>query len=165
MMRPARFPYPMRYLALLVLLPLALNACSVKRPVSAPAPAATERSTLHTPPPETPRPLPRPLVKEQLGPAASLYAQADAALTSGQPERAEILLERALRIEPGNALYWHALGRAKYDQGDYAQAVQFCLKAQSRMGRRSDLARYNQELLDNASRQLAKSEQEKRKTQ
>jgi Tfp pilus assembly protein PilF len=104
-------------------------------------------------------------VKEQLGPAASLYAQADAALTSGQPERAEILLERALRIEPGNALYWHALGRAKYDQGDYAQAVQFCLKAQSRMGRRSDLARYNQELLDNASRQLAKSEQEKRKTQ
>lgn len=157
--------YPLRYLALFMLLPLALNACSVKRPVSGPAPAATERSTPRTQAPETMRPLPRPSAKEQSGPAASLYAQADAALTSGQPERAEILLERALRIEPAKALYWHALARAKYDQGDYAQAVQFCLKARSRIGRDNDLARYNQELLERASRRLEESTQDKRNSQ
>lgn len=84
------------------------------------------------------------------GPAASLYLQADSALRSGDPRRAEILIERALRIDPGQALYWHTLGRAKYDQGAYAQAVQLFLKAESRMNGGGPLARSNRQFLEAA---------------
>jgi Tfp pilus assembly protein PilF len=90
-------------------------------------------------------PAPRPT-----GPAASLYQQADSALRSGDPGRAEILIERALRIDPDQALYWHTLGRAKYDQSAYAQAVQFFLKAESRMGGNAGLARSNRQFLEAA---------------
>ena len=81
------------------------------------------------------------------------------ALDAGQPGQSEILLERALRIEPGNALYWHALGRAKYDMGDYAQAVQFCRKAESKLTGHPDLARQNRELLESAYYKLGRSGQ------
>ena len=95
------------------------------------------------------------------GPAHSLYLQADRALQSGSPGQAEILLERALRIEPGNPLYWYSLGRAKYDQGDFAQTVQFCLKAEGTMSRNPGLARRNRELLENAASQLADTKKTK----
>jgi Tfp pilus assembly protein PilF len=84
------------------------------------------------------------------GPAASLYDQANSALRSGNPGRAEILIERALRIDPDQALYWHMLGRAKYDQGAYDQAVQFFLKAESRMKDGGALAHNNRQFLEAA---------------
>lgn len=168
MIRPLWRPLSVRHFALLILSALVLNGCAVKGPVptskaptsrqQSPVVAQPDRPKSQAPEQNVPRPLPAPSSEEPAGPAHSLYAQADAALSSGQPDRAEILLERALRIEPGKALYWHALARAKYDQGDYAQAVQFCLKAQSRMQKNSALARYNRELLENAYRQLGDTE-------
>ena len=65
-------------------------------------------------------------------------------------KRAEMLLERALRVEPKNGWYWHAMGRVQYAQGSYAQAIQFCLKSNSMAGRDADLKRNNRLLLKKA---------------
>jgi cytochrome c-type biogenesis protein CcmH/NrfG len=90
-------------------------------------------------------------VVQPTGPAGSLYLEAETALRSGNPGRAEILIERALRIDPGNARYWHLLGRAKFDQGAYPQAVQFFRKAESRIRGDRDLADRNREYLHAAA--------------
>ena len=133
----------------LLLFALALHGCAL--PLSPPAdsnrqplPAATGTAEPEAPAPLTPT-----------GPAASLSRQAESALQAGDPGRAEILIERALRIDPGQALYWHILGRARYDQGAYAEAVQFFLKAESRMAGSGDLARTNRQYLE-AARSRAK---------
>lgn len=52
-------------------------------------------------------------------------------------------------------LHWHILGRARYDQGAYAEAVQFFLKAESRMAGSGGLARTTRQYLE-AARSRAK---------
>ena len=62
-----------------------------------------------------------------------------------------MLLERALRIEPRNALYWHLLAQSKYAQGDFGQTVQFCRKSVSLAGNNNKLRQDNRNLLQQAS--------------
>jgi tetratricopeptide (TPR) repeat protein len=148
--------------ALLLMTLLLLHGCAgISDRLSLP-PAPRPSPT--APPPALPTPQDAPAAEQApesppapAGPAHSLFLQADKALQSGRPGQAEILLERALRIEPGNPLYWYSLGRAKYDQGDFAQTVQFCRKAEGTMSRNPGLARRNRELMENAARQLADS--------
>jgi tetratricopeptide (TPR) repeat protein len=151
--------------ALLLMALLLLHGCAgISDRLSLP-PAPGPSPTKPAPALPAPQDAPSPPIAEQApespsapaGPAHSLFLQADRALQSGRPGQAEILLERALRIEPGNPLYWYSLGRAKYDQGDFAQTVQFCLKAEGTMSRNPGLARRNRELMENAARQLADS--------
>jgi predicted Zn-dependent protease len=92
-----------------------------------------------------------PDLKPQKGPAHALYREAEQAMRKGEYKQAGILLERALRVEPRNGWYWHAMGRVQYGQGSYAQAIQFCLKSDSMAGRDSDLKRYNRLLVKMAS--------------
>lgn len=92
-----------------------------------------------------------PDLKPQRGPAHSLYREAEQAMRKGQYKQAEILLERALRVEPRNGWYWHAMGRVQYGQGSYEQAIQFCLKSDSMAGGDSELKRYNRLLVEKAS--------------
>lgn len=136
-----------------LLLAFALHGCAVTGPLpprpAAPQPAEMKGSAEVTEPAGAAEPVAAPAARPQ-GPAASLYLQADSALRSGDPRRAEMLIERALRIDPGQALYWHTLGRAKYDQGAYAQAVQLFLKAESRMNAGDPLARSNRQFLEAA---------------
>lgn len=152
--------------ALLLMAFLLLHGCAgISDRLSFPAPASRPSPTKPAPALPAPQDAPAPPTADQApespsvpaGPAHSLFLQADRALQSGRPGQAEILLERALRIEPGNPLYWYSLGRAKYDQGDFTQTVQFCLKAEGTMGRNPGLARRNRELMENAARQLADS--------
>lgn len=140
----------------LLLLALALYGCAVTGPApprpDRPQPAEVAKPAEVTEPAEEAEPA-EPVAApaaRPTGPAASLYLQANSALRSGDPGRAEILIERALRIDPDQALYWHTLGRAKYDQGAYAQAVQLFLKAESRMKDQGTLARSNREFLEAA---------------
>jgi tetratricopeptide (TPR) repeat protein len=137
----------------LFLLALVLHGCAL--PVSPPAHPGRQQPPAATVPAE---PDPAEEIKPT-GPAASLSMQAESALRAGDPGRAEMLIERALRIDPGQALYWHILGRARYDQAAYAQAVQFFLRAESRMGDNGngDLARRNRQYLEAARGKAAQS--------
>ena len=92
-----------------------------------------------------------PELKPQSGPAHSLYREAEQAMRKGQYKQAEILLERALRVEPRNGWYWHAMGRVQYGQGSYEQAIQFCLKSDTMAEQDSELKRYNRILVKKAS--------------
>ena len=82
--------------------------------------------------------------------AGTLLASAHQAVQAGQFNRAEVTLERALRVEPRNAGLWHEMAQVKYGQEDYGQAVQFCLKANSLAGRDSALIKRNWLLMSRA---------------
>ncbi|EKD35071.1 MAG: hypothetical protein ACD_75C02069G0002 [uncultured bacterium] len=86
------------------------------------------------------------------GRAAGIYNEAEEAMQAGRFAPAEMLLERALRIEPRNAHYWYTLGLAKFRQKQYPQAVQFCLKAESLAGSQPGLLARNQVLLTQAKK-------------
>ena len=86
------------------------------------------------------------------GRAAGIYNEAEEAMQAGRFAPAEMLLERALRIEPRNAHYWYTLGLAKFRQKQYPQAVQFCLKAESLAGSQPGLLARNQVLLAKAKK-------------
>lgn len=87
------------------------------------------------------------------GPANALYKDATQAMAAGAFDRAELSLERALRIEPGNPYYWYTMGKIKYRKGANNQAVQFCLKSKSLAGRDPKLIRMNDELIDQIHRE------------
>lgn len=130
-----------RLLLLLLVVALAGCASSAKRPAQTAAPAS-EPSRQRV---ESQEKAPAP------GPAAGIHAEAEKALDHGRAAEAEILLERALRIEPRNPLYWHTLARAKFNQHRYAEAVQLTRKAESMLGRgQEDLAERNRLLMARA---------------
>ena len=68
-------------------------------------------------------------------------------MAEGAFNKAELSLERALRIEPSNTYYWYTMGKIKYRQGANAQAIQFCLKSKSLAGRDAKLVSLNDELI------------------
>lgn len=109
----------------------------------------------------------KPPVQEKTA-ASSLLASAHQAVQAGQFNRAEMTLERALRVEPRNARLWHEMALVKYGQGDYGQTVQFCLKANSLAGRDSALIRQNWQLMSRAYAKMGdidKAEQAKMKAE
>jgi len=96
---------------------------------------------------------PSPVEKEYkavAGPAAMLFSKSEMAMEQGNYAKASMYLERALRIEPGNAHYWYSLGVVKYNLGQYSQAQQFCLKSESLAGNQPLLLTRIQELLKKA---------------
>lgn len=156
---------PVLPLTLLIL--LTLTGCSLKGPVwypQAKKPEQTQstipsdvpkRSGAFEPVQEAAEPapkLPQRPVAILPGPAHRLYTQAEAAMASGQLEQAEMLMERALRIEPRNALYWHTLAQVKYDKGEFEQTVQFCLKSESLARDNPELHNVNRILMEQAEK-------------
>lgn len=146
-------------LPLLLLVVLVLPSCAIQHPVQRPGtPVPIERPDVPVPIERPQVPVPQPPAV-QSGPARSLYASANEALASGHPGQAEMLLERALRIEPRNAQYWHLLAQSKYAQGDFGQTVQFCHKSESLAGNNNKLRQSNRSLLQQAYRKLGDTEQ------
>ena len=82
--------------------------------------------------------------------AATLLASARQNVRTGQFSQAEMMLERALRVEPRNARLWHEMAQVKYGQKDYGQAVQFCIKSNSLAGKDYDLIQQNWLLMEKA---------------
>ena len=152
-------------LALLIL--ITLTGCSLKTPVWQPE-AQKQQQSQPTVPGEAPKrsgafepiqedaePAPEVLRRPAAilpGPAHRLYTQAEAAMASGQLEQAEMLMERALRIEPRNALYWHTLAQVKYDKGEFEQTVQFCLKSENLARDNPELHNVNRNLMEQADK-------------
>lgn len=70
-------------------------------------------------------------------------------------EQAVAKLERALRIEPGNAFVWHELALVYLAQGNPDQAIQFAYKSSALTGDDS-LRRRNDRLVKTAQSRLNK---------
>lgn len=140
---PRRLPGILR----ICLLPLLLSAVALLNGCAPVRPTPPPRPEISPPPPPVE-------YKPVTGPAAALYLEAEKALQAGRYDAAEMLLERALRIEPQNPHYWYTMAQVKYRQGRYQETVQFCLKAESLAGKKSPLAPRNRELLEQARRAM-----------
>lgn len=155
----------------LLMVSLMLNGCTVKRtlpppsypkkPVpSRPAPA---KPPVPVQPVPVPAPAPQPLPPQEpaesyrpkTGPAGALYATAQEALGRGNFQQAEMVMERALRIEPRNSHYWYTMAQVKYRQGQYSQAIHFSSKSKSLAARNAQLLRLNDELIQRAKQRLS----------
>ena len=124
---------------------LVVSACTVPPPYNpaprpTPVPPPQEQTPPETqpapqpePPAEQPQPLPPPVVREPvLSPASrALVGQAQAQMASKNYAVAASSIERALRIEPDNALLWIELGKVRQAEGNYVQAENMGRKAAS----------------------------------
>jgi tetratricopeptide (TPR) repeat protein len=81
-------------------------------------------------------------------PAASLVAEARALETRGSLDEAGSLLERAVRLDPGNAEAWLSLARLRDADGDPQGARDFALRALSVAGDEPETARSARRFLD-----------------
>jgi hypothetical protein len=127
----------------LIAITLLLGACAVPKPYppgtptpSVPPPGTPPLETQPAPGPppvEESQPLPEPVIREPvLSPASrSLVGQAQTQLASKNFAVAASSIERALRIEPDNALLWIELGKIRQAEGNYVQAENMGRKALS----------------------------------
>jgi tetratricopeptide (TPR) repeat protein len=90
-------------------------------------------------------------------PAAELLSDAAQALESGDYDRAELQMERAIRMAPRNGQAWHFMARIRYEQGDYDQTVQFCLKSNTLASHDPSLMKQNWVLLEKAYTMLGET--------
>ncbi|MGD8484531.1 MAG: tetratricopeptide repeat protein [Thioalkalispiraceae bacterium] len=73
-------------------------------------------------------------VRPQVGTSKAVLAllsQARQAALQGELNRAESFLERALRIEPRNAVLWHYMAKLRLNQGRLKQAAGLAAKSNS----------------------------------
>jgi predicted Zn-dependent protease len=148
-----------RALPFILVATLFLHGCTVKqhlppvhrKPPSRPAPQQPEPQL---PVPQEPAPQePTGVYTPKTGPAAALYHTAKSSLDRGDLQQAEMTLERALRIEPRNAHYWHTLAQVKYQQKQYSQAIHLCLKSKSLAGKDQHIIQLNEQLIARARAQ------------
>jgi tetratricopeptide (TPR) repeat protein len=147
-------------LGLLLALTLVMHGCAGKTLVEQPTvPAPVSRPGQAPTPSETPTPGYEsvPVPKEGKA-AATLLASARQNLRAGQFAKAEMTLERALRLEPRNARLWQEMAQVKYGQKDYKQVVQFCIKSKSLAGKDHALIRQNWLLMEKAYLKLGETE-------
>lgn len=93
------------------------------------------------------------------GSASTLLKDGQKALESGDVARAEMLIGRALRVEPKNGDLWFVMARVKLAKGDPAQAVQFCLKSISLGGGHHALLVADYQVMERAYRQMGNRQQ------
>lgn len=87
------------------------------------------------------------------GAVVSLVQAAKQDAAAGRLPAAAANLERALRIEPRNAVLWHQLARVRLDEGQSAQAEQLATKANSLAGNDNGLRAENWRLIGHARAQ------------
>lgn len=91
---------------------------------------------------------PRATAPERTHPAAqALLNEATRQEKSGDYERAAAKLERALRIEPRNALLWHRLADLRLRQGKNQLAANLAAKSNSYAAANSELVELNQRII------------------
>jgi tetratricopeptide (TPR) repeat protein len=115
------------------------------RPAPAPLPPPTSR----TPPPPAPRsdvPAARPQ-SDASGASGALLEQSRAQRAAGSLPAARASLERALRLDPNNAVLWLELGELELQTGNTAQAAEMARKALTLAGRDTRLTARAERLL------------------
>lgn len=138
-------------LLLLIALALFLSSC-MQQTVVSPLPPSTDHEIY--PQVRKQEPVAPPIIEKpdivQEGPGAPLYRKAKKYLEEGDYQQAELVLERALRIEPKNGYYWYTLAQAKFGQEQFGKTVQLCLKSKSLAGEDRKLIRLNEMLMERA---------------
>ena len=82
----------------------------------------------------------------------SLVQLADGQEKAGNLNGAAATLERALRIQPRNAVLWHRLASIRFDQGQHARAVSLATKSNSLATGNAGLVRNNWLLIAKSKR-------------
>jgi Flp pilus assembly protein TadD len=141
----------LRLAALLSAVTLPLHGCAGRAPVAGVSTPRQEESPAKQEEAAAKR-------EEGGGAASLLLADARQAEQAGQFSRAEMVLERALRVEPRNAKLWHEMALVKFKQNEYGQAEQFCLKSNSLAGKNPELTRENWLMLEKIYVKLGKTE-------
>lgn len=90
--------------------------------------------------------------------ALALLTEAGTEARAGNTDRADALLERALRIEPRNPLLWHRLALLRLQQGEYDQTVAFASKSNTLAAEREQLLAANWRLIAQAKALLGDRE-------
>lgn len=164
--------WPMGWkVGLLMAATLFLSGCAGQEHVERPArPAPVSRPTPTPAPVEASIDAPAPVATPSHGSVAvpkegqaagTLLARARQNVQAGQFAKAEMMLERALRLEPRNARLWQEMAQVKYGQKDYGQVVQLCIKSNSLAGKDYGLIKQNWLLMEKAYLKLGKPEKAK----
>jgi len=120
-----------------VVMLLAVQGCSTTtstgttRPViekGSPAPVVRDRPASVTPPREQ---VEAPAVATQPPAVLALLEHAEQQANAGDLESSAASLERAIRINPGNAVLWYHLATVRLAQGEALQAEQLAVKSSS----------------------------------
>ncbi len=136
---------------------IVLAACSTPAPRPEPAPEAAPPAQSPAASPATPAPARQegapPAPESGTGRAVTaLLVQASRAERAGDLGATETYLERALRIEPGNASLWHYMARLRLVGGANAQAAQLAARSNSLAQGDRPLQRENWRLISEARR-------------
>ncbi len=119
-----------------------------------PPPEEVQQARAYTAPP--PSAQPRAVPKDD--PLLSLLQKIEQAMQQQDYGRAEGMLERALRIDSQRAGLWHDLGRVRYRQGNYKEAVTLARRSNGLVERGSVLQEENWSLIARAKEALGDME-------
>lgn len=150
---------------LLLAATILFSGCAVQQRVPRPPPARQGQPVITAPPGRPPAtPHEERAVEEEPAPpphgvAASLHQSADKALATGRLGQAEVLVERALRLEPRNPELWYMMARVKFGQNNPGQTIQFCLKANTLAAGNRALTRRNWLLMAKAYQAMGQGQQ------
>ncbi len=118
-------------------------------PAPLPAPAPTPPRSGPVPPPSADVPPARPQ-SDASGASGALLEQSRAQRAAGSLPAARASLERALRLDPNNAVLWLELGELELQTGNAAQAATMARKAMTLVSRDARLAARAERLLQAA---------------
>ncbi len=92
---------------------------------------------------------------------ASLIEDSNQHAAAGNTDKAIALLERALRIEPGNALLWHQFAQVRLQQSNWQQAIALARKSNALAGNDQVLKSRNWAVIASAYEKLGDPEKAK----
>ena len=150
------------------LLVMGLSACATNSSYSVPSQPKKEVEVIINDDalalPNDDLPVLKPLPKaEIMSPVVrKLLDQAHEQRLIGNESGAAMRLERALRIEPRNAIVWSKLADIRFDQQAWGKAVQLAAKSNTLAANRTDLKRRNWVLMANAYEKLGDEASAKR---
>ena len=156
--------YKIRLIILLCVL-LGLTACSKYhysyRPPSKPVYKPTPPVKVEPPPAKIQKPTP-PTVKyapaRPVSPAVlALMSEAESETRDGNLDSAVVTIERALRIQPKNALLWHRLADLRLQQGKPRLALDLAKKSNTLVSGDQTLMQKNRRLIAESRRQLGET--------
>lgn len=116
------------------------------RPAPAPLPPPGQPAPRPAPAPRTDVPPARPQ-SDASGASGALLEQSRAQRAAGSLPAARASLERALRLDPNNAVLWIELGELELQTGNTSQAATMARKAMTLTGRDARLAARAERLL------------------